>query len=64
MFFAPLTLTDVLKMLSCNHEHQLDEAEKREGQEPSLDRCSRCDAVISRTRADRFSICETCEGGS
>lgn len=49
---------------SCDHLEKLDAAEKHEGEpEAKPDRCSRCDAIISRTRADRFSICEACEGG-
>jgi hypothetical protein len=46
----------------CDALEKLDAAEKREGEkEPEPDRCSRCDAVISRKRADRFSLCETCD---
>jgi hypothetical protein len=49
----------------CDHREKWDAAEQREGEpEREPDRCSRCDAVISRERANRFSLCETCDPDS
>lgn len=46
----------------CDRLEKIDAAEQHEGEaEPEPDRCSRCGAVISRERADRFSLCESCD---
>jgi hypothetical protein len=47
----------------CDHERNLEEAEKNDvnRRDREVDRCVRCDAPISVTRAARFSVCVTCD---